>query len=85
MTNGFSSIFMVASVTAAPGMRKTGRDEKQSSGSGSKKDSAGKLFASILKETAQKTADDAMDCHTTTYGPDSKVQEYLHQKREYRY
>lgn len=85
MTNGFSSIFMVASVTAVPGMRKTGRDEKQSFGSNSKKDSASRLFASILKETAQETADDAMDCRTTTYGRDSKMQEYLHQKREYRY
>ena len=85
MVNGFSSIFMVASVTAVPGVRNTGRDEKQSSGSDSKKNSASRLFARILREAAQETTDDALDCHTTTYGRDSKMQDYLHKKREYHY
>lgn len=85
MVNGFSGIFMVASVSAIPGIRKTDQDARQSSDYKSRKNSAGSLFAKILKETAQETADDAMDCCTTTYGRDSKMQEYLHQKREYHY
>lgn len=85
MVNGFSGIFMVASVSAVPGIQKTDRNARQSSGPKPKKDSAGSLFARILKETAQETAEDAMDCRTTTYGRDSKMQEYLHRKREYHY
>lgn len=85
MVNGFSGIFMVASISAVPGIRKTDRDARQSLGPKSKKDSAGSLFARILKETTQETTDDAMDCRTTTYGRDSKMQEYLHKKREYHY
>lgn len=85
MVNGFSGIFMVASVSAIPSIRKTDRDARQSPGPKPKKDSASSLFARILKETAQETAEDAMDCRTTTYGRDSKMQEYLHRKREYHY
>lgn len=85
MTNGFSSIFMVASVSAAPVLRKTGRDDPGISGSGFQKKSGAGLFSNILKETMDQYTEDAVDCRTTTYGRDRKMQTFLYQTREYHY
>lgn len=83
MVNGFSGIFMVTSVAAVSGVYKTGRDERRDAHSGSKKKE--KLFASILEESAKENRAEAVDCKTTTYGRDSRMQNYLYQTREYRY
>lgn len=84
MVNGFSSIFMVASVTAVSGVSKTKRDERRDANSDSKKKNAERLFASILENSAKEKANE-VDCRTTTYGRDSMMQNFLYQTREYRY
>lgn len=76
---------MVASVAAVSGVYKTGRDERRDAHSGSKKKSAEKLFASILEDSAKENGANAVDCRTTTYGRDSRMQNFLYQTREYRY
>ncbi|MDE5588896.1 MAG: hypothetical protein K2J60_07105 [Acetatifactor sp.] len=85
MVNGFSSIFMVASVAAVSGVSKTKRDERRDAYSDSKKRNAEKLFASILEDSAKESKADVVDCRTTTYGRDSMMQSFLYQTREYRY
>ncbi len=85
MVNGFSGIFMVASVTAVTGVSKTRRDERRETSSDLKKKGADNLFASILEESTQESKADVVDCRTTTYGRDSKMQNYLYQTKEYRY
>lgn len=82
--NGVSGIFMVASVAAVSGVPRTRRDERRGTDSHSKGKNAEKLFASILSDSAKEKAD-TVDCCTTTYGRDSKVQNYLYQTKEYRY
>lgn len=74
---------MVTSVTAAPGIRKIRRDEQKSFDS--KKKNAKGFFAQILEEAAKDTKREVINCHTTTYGRDSKIQTFLYQTREYRY
>lgn len=85
MVNGFSGIFMVASVAAVSSVYKTGRDERRDAHSDPKKKNTERLFASILEDSAKENRADAVDCRTTTYGRDSRLQNYLHQTREYRY
>ncbi len=75
---------MVASVAAVSGVPKIRRDERRNANSDSKGKNAEKLFANILKDSVVEKAD-AVDCRTTTYGRDSKMQNYLYQTREYRY
>lgn len=84
MVNGFSGIFMVASVAAVSGVSKTRSDERRDAYSDSKKRNAEKLFASILEDSAKEKVND-VDCRTTTYGRDSMMQNFLYQTREYRY
>lgn len=76
---------MVASVTAVSGVSKTRRDERRDAHSDSKKKNAEGLFASILEDSAKESRADAVECRTTTYGRDSRVQNFLYQTREYRY
>lgn len=85
MANGLSGIFMVASVAAVSGVSKTKRDERRDAHSDLKKKSAEKLFASILEGSVKEKRADAVDCQTTTYGRDSRMQNFLYQTREYRY
>lgn len=85
MVNGFSGIFMVASVAAVTGVSKTRRDERREPSSELKKKNAEKLFSSILEERTQENKADVVDCRTTTYGRDSKMQSFLYQTKEYRY
>lgn len=82
--NGVSSIFMVTSVAAVSGVPKTRRDERRDANSHSRGKNAEKLFANILNDRVRDDAE-AVDCHTTTYGRDSKMQNYLYQTKEYRY
>ncbi|MGN0401895.1 MAG: hypothetical protein ACI4HQ_06490 [Acetatifactor sp.] len=83
MKNGFSSIFMVSSVTAVPPTDREKRDHGSSRNS--KKDFGEGLFAQILRDTAKKTESKNLDCHTTTYGRDSKMRSFIYEGREYRY
>ncbi|MCM1193750.1 MAG: hypothetical protein NC123_17975 [Butyrivibrio sp.] len=76
---------MVASVAAVSGVSKTRRDERRDVYSDSKKKNAEKLFASILEDSAKENKANVVDCQTTTYGRDSRVQNFLYQTREYRY
>ena len=85
MVNGFSGIFMVASVAAVSGVNRTGRDERRDAHSDSKKKDAERLFASILEDSAKESKANVVDCRTTTYGRDSMMQNFLYQTREYRY
>lgn len=82
--NGVSGIFMVASVAAVSGVPRTKRDERRGADSHSKGKNAEKLFASILNDSARGDAE-TVDCNTTTYGRDSKLQNYHYQTKEYRY
>lgn len=76
---------MVASVTAVTGVSKTRRDERREPSPELKKKNAEKLFASILEESTQEKGADEVDCRTTTYGRDSRMQSFLYQTKEYRY
>lgn len=76
---------MVTSVAAVSGVYKTRRDERRDAHSDSKKKNADRLFASILDDSAKENRADAVDCRTTTYGRDSRMQNFLYQTREYRY
>jgi len=77
---------MVTSVTAVPGIRKVRRDDRRNANSDSGKRNAEGLFAQILEDSAKETkADDSLNCCTTTYGRDSRMQTFLYQTREYRY
>ncbi len=76
---------MVASVAAVSGVSKTRRDERRDANSDSKGKSAEKLFASILQDSVKENRADVVDCRTTTYGRDSRMQNFLYQTREYRY
>ena len=76
---------MVTSVAAVSGVYKTGRDERRNAHSDSKKKNAERLFAGILNDSAKENRADAVDCRTTTYGRDSRMQNFLYQTREYRY
>lgn len=84
MMNGFSSIFMVASVSAVPLPRRTGRDE-QGAFYGSAKQNGKSLFAGILADTMDRQVEEKADCSTTTYGRDRQLQTFLHRTREYHY
>lgn len=85
MVNGFSGIFMVASVAAVSGVPRAKYDQRRGAHSDSKKKDAEKLFASILEGSVKESRARAVDCRTVTYGRDSKVQDFLYQTREYRY
>ncbi len=76
---------MVASVAAVSGVSKTRRDERRESSFDMKKKGAENLFASILEESTQESRADVVDCRTTTYGRDSRMQNFLYQTKEYRY
>lgn len=76
---------MVASVAAVSGVSKTRRDERRDANSDLKKKNAERLFASILEDSVKENRADVVDCRTTTYGRDSKMQNFLYQTREYRY
>ena len=82
--NGVSSILMVSSIAAVSGVPRARRDERRNADSHSRGKNAEKLFASILNDRVKDDAD-AVDCRTTTYGRDSKLQNYLYQTKEYRY
>ncbi len=76
---------MVTSVMAVSGVGRTRKDKQHLPYSGISKKNEKGLFSKILRETVTELADDVRDCCTTTYGPDSKMQTFLYQAREYHY
>ncbi len=79
MVNGFSGIFMVASVAAVSGVPKTRREEPRVPDF--KKGNGTRLFTQILEENLKETKRAAMDCNTTTYGRDSIMRDFSYQAR----
>lgn len=78
---------MVHSVMAIPKVGKLKRDNRGSSYSDAKNESSGKLFASILEETANahKTESAPRACRTILYDRESRLQNFNYLTREYHY
>lgn len=85
MVNGFSGIFMVASVAAVSNVPKTRREEPRIPYSDFKKENGVRSFARILEENVKETKAALMDCNTMTYGRDSRMRDFSYQAREYHY
>ncbi len=85
MVNGFSGIFMVASVEAVSAAKRTRRDNQRNPYELNQRKDAGGLFAEILEDSAKKAERTVTDCTTTTYGRDSRMQTFLYRTREYHY
>ncbi len=83
--NGLSGIFMVTSVTAVSDICRTRREEQHVPDTDSKKKNGQGLFAGILEKSLKEVREDVLECCTTTYGRDSKMQTFLYRTREYRY
>ncbi|MCM1092122.1 MAG: hypothetical protein NC413_14910 [Muribaculum sp.] len=65
MVNGFSGIFMVASVEAVSAVRQTKRDNRRSSGQELRGKNAEGLFASILEDHAEDEEEKTVACRTS--------------------
>lgn len=76
---------MVTSVEAVSGVSMMKRDRRRDARSDSEQNGAEGLFAKILEENTRETKNTVVNCHTTTYGSDSKMQNFNYQTREYRY
>lgn len=73
---------MVNSVLAVPKCNKLKReDSKSSHGFQKKKDNA--LFAQILEETQTSHESASIDCTTTTYNRDCRLQTFHYHTKEY--
>lgn len=82
--NGFTSIFMVHSVSAVETAKKASRDSDGSSGGYTGSDKSTHSFSKILEaEINEKQA--PAECRTVTYGNDLKLRTFLYQTREYQY
>ena len=82
---GFSSIFMVQSVAAVSKTGKIKRDQQKTFDSESGNQSSNGSFAKVLENAKREAQNAPMDCHTTTYGRDSRIQTFFYQPREYRF
>ena len=76
---------MVHSVAAVPMTGRVRRDPQRScypeSGSQSSKGS----FAQVLENVTKEVRDDSIDCRTTTYGRDSRIETFYYQSRAYHF
>lgn len=75
---------MVTSVEAVLGVNMTRRDRGRDTRSDSGQNGAEGLFAKILEENTKEVKNTVVDCHTTTYGSDSRMQSFQYRTREYR-
>ncbi len=83
--NGFSSIFMVQSVAAVPGVGKVKREHYNAAQFEAGGKNSNGSFAKILESAKEETRNSSMDCHTTTYGRDCQIRTFLYQSGEYRF
>lgn len=84
--NGVTGIFMVSSVMAVPMVGKTKRDPARTYGHVSKDSSSAGSFVRVFDQAMEEQIESApTECHTVTYGRDSKIQHFLYQTREYHY
>lgn len=82
--NGITGIFMVHSVEAVSSVDKVRRDADRARDFQSKS-KQNSLFSQILNQKTEDLQKDSMECHTVTYGQDSKLRTFLYQSREYSY
>lgn len=85
MVNGFSGIFMVASVEAVSAVRQTKRDNRRGSDQNLRGKNAEGLFASILEDHAEGGTENSVACRTSSYGRNGRMQNFQYQTREYHY
>ncbi len=64
---------------------KAKRDKRYVPYSVPKKKDGRKTFSQLLQEAASGVAENNLECCTTTYGRDSRMQSFLYQTREYHY
>ncbi|MDE5909519.1 MAG: hypothetical protein K2H52_12365 [Lachnospiraceae bacterium] len=76
---------MVHSVAAIPKTGKIKRDQPKAFDSESGNQSSNGSFAKVLENAKRETQNASMDCHTTTYGRDSRIQTFFYQPREYHF
>ncbi len=82
--NGFTSIFMVHSVSAVETTKKASRDGGGSPGGYSGNGKSTHSFSRIL-EAEMNEHKAPTECHTVTYGNDRRLRTFLYQTREYQY
>lgn len=76
---------MVHSVAAVPKARRIKRDHQNAFYSDSGSQDSNGSFAKVLENAKKETLNASMDCHTTTYGRDSRIQTFFYQPREYHF
>lgn len=76
---------MVHSVDAVPKVGKVKRDQQNAFYSESGSQRSNGSFAKVLERAKKETLNSSMDCHTTTYGRDSRIQTFFYQPREYHF
>lgn len=83
--NGFSSIFMVQSVTAVPNIGKVKREHHNAARFEAGGKNSNGSFAKVLENAEEETRKSSMDCHTVTYDRDCQIRTFLYQSGEYRF
>ncbi len=78
---------MVNSVLAVSTIGKTKHDDVKSDHSlqERKQMNSNPLFSQILQEEVEEQRSASLNCHTLTYGQDSRLHAFEYQKREYHY
>ncbi len=84
--NGVTGIFMVSSVMAVPMVGKIKKEPARAFGYVSRDASSSGTFAQAFDQAVEEQAASApTECHTVTYGRDSRLQHFMYQTREYHY
>lgn len=85
MVNGFSGIFLVASVEAVSALRQTRRDTRRDFQQERRGKNAEGFFAGILQDRAEGQGENTVACRTSAYGRNGRMQNFQYQTREYHY
>ena len=76
---------MVHSVMAISSAGKVKRDSSSSIDTRSDKEQSDHLFSQVLDEKIEEQKNAPLNCHTITYGHDSRLHTFQYQTREYHY
>ena len=76
---------MVHSVEAVSSVDKVKRDANKTTNSRTQDKQSKALFSQILDQKKQEQKANSMECHTVTYGQDSRLRTFQYQSREYNY
>lgn len=76
---------MVNSVLEVSKTRELRREDNRTSDNGYGRQNSNRLFAEVLKKAVEEVESNQVECHTTTYGPDSRLTTFEYMKREYHY